>query len=88
MGTTREVAERIILREYGVTWKDDNELIDAIDKALQAERERAAKIVNQFSICRDHDQPGHCVECDLRRKTIAAIRGDTLSTPRVLNESA
>jgi hypothetical protein len=50
VSTTREVAERIILHEYGVTWKTDNELIDAIDKALQAERERAAKIAESDSI--------------------------------------
>jgi hypothetical protein len=39
------------------------------------ERQRAIEIINRFSICRDHDQPSHCVECDLRHKAIAAIRG-------------
>jgi hypothetical protein len=55
-------------------------LIDAIaaalTKAIADERERVIKIVNRFSICRDHDQPSHCVECDLRHRAIAAIRRD------------
>jgi hypothetical protein len=51
----------------------------AIDSALQQaiadERERAVRIINQFAICRDHDQPSHCIQCDLRHRTITAIRG-------------
>lgn len=46
-----------------------------MESELTRLRERAVEIVNRFSICRDHDQPSHCVNCDLRHKTIAAIRG-------------
>lgn len=34
----------------------------------------AVRIANEFSICRDHDQPTHCVQCDLRHKQIAALQ--------------
>lgn len=47
MSTTREVAERVVLDTFtnDPSWTNA-ELINAIDKALQAERERAAQIVS------------------------------------------
>lgn len=37
-------------------------LIGRIEQALRDERNRAIDIINRFSICRDHDQPSHCVD--------------------------
>jgi len=36
--------------------------------------EDAAGIINRFYGCSDHDQPTHCVECDVRHKALAAVR--------------
>jgi hypothetical protein len=72
MTSTREVALRIAQRFVGAM--DSRYLADAIEAALRDEQARTVEIVNHFSICRDHDQPTHCVQCDLRHKAIAAIR--------------
>jgi hypothetical protein len=64
----REIAEQIILHEYGVTWKGDNELIAAIEKALRDRDERAARIIREH---RESDKcEGSCWEI-----ITSAIRG-------------
>jgi uncharacterized protein YpiB (UPF0302 family) len=45
VSTTREVAEQIVEAAFGTLKRPSLlELVDAIDQALQAERERAAKV--------------------------------------------
>lgn len=52
MSTTREVAERIVaICEPGAGAWTLNQLIDAIDQALQAERERCVKTVEAHLNC-------------------------------------
>lgn len=74
MNNTKEVAEQIVLRGYGTTWKTDAELVTVIDSTLRQreqevlaeERERATKIFQ-----------GHIssVECDHKNScAIEAIR--------------
>ena len=66
----REIAEQIILREYGVTWKGDNELIAAIEKALRDRDERAAKMAETVHAGKTFD-----VDAILRAEIASAIRG-------------
>lgn len=48
MSMTRDVAERVVLDTFtnDSSWTNA-ELINAVDKALQAERERAARIIKE-----------------------------------------
>lgn len=71
--TLEEIADRIAYKYLDRTVGSSKLKADILS-CLRSERERAIQIVNRFSICRDHDQPTHCVQCDLRHKAIVAIR--------------
>lgn len=80
--TPEQIAERIAREHIGTASYHDaaRQLLKAdILAALRNERERAIRIINQFAGCRDHDQPTHCVDCDLRHKAIAAIKAERVA---------
>jgi hypothetical protein len=76
MSTTREVAGQIALKAFADehdSWRR-KELVDAIDKALQAERERAAKIADNYASGREMLRRESEAVMNARQRIAAAIR--------------
>lgn len=61
MSTTKEVAERTVLNifESDPSWTNAD-LINAVDRALQAERERATKIAEKHFCMAEPENPCEC----------------------------